>query len=292
MLQLSKKEKKINMKRHLTAAQLRNLWLGRIFIWIVIILILFPIVSIISASLAKGQAFSQAGRIFPKEITLENYVSVIKDTDFLTWVRNSLIICFSVAVIQIVLTAPAAYAFSRLRFKGRKNGLMSLLILQMFPSMMSLPAILAVAYRLDFMDHLSALILLMCGGSAYNIWLLKGFMDALPKELDEAAYIDGANTFQTFIKVILPLTRSMLVVIFVFAFIGAYGEYILTSALMKDPSTQTVATGLMTFVNNKYSTNWTQFAAAAVMASIPIVVVFSVLQKFIAKGLVAGAVKE
>lgn len=286
-----KQDTPIYFKKRLRASEIRDLYLGRIFIWIVIILAMFPLVAIISASLAKGEAFSQAGRIFPKEITFDNYVKVIKETDFLIWVKNSLIICLSVAIFQISITAPASYAFSRLKFIGRKNGLMSLLILQMFPSTMALPAILAVAYSNGFMDHLWAIVLLMCGGSAYNIWLLKGSMDGIPKELDEAAYVDGATAFQTFIKIILPLTRSMLIVMFVFAFIGAYGEFILSSALLKDPSVQTVMTGLRQFINNKYSTNWTQFAAAATMASLPIVIVFTLLQKFIAEGLVAGAVK-
>lgn len=291
MSNAAKNEEILYKKKRLRPFELRNLWLSRIFLWVFIIFTLFPIVAIISASLAKGQSFSQGGKIFPSVITFENYTNVIKNTDFMIWVKNSLLISFSVAAIQLVITAPAAYAFSRLKFWGRRSGLMGLLILQMFPTIMSLPAILAVAYKLNFMDHLSALILLQCGGSAYNIWLLKGSMDGIPKELDEAAYVDGANSLQTFFRVVLPLTRSMLLVIFVFAFIGSYGEYIMTSALMKDSSTQTIMTGLRQFINNQYSTNWTQFAAAAVMASIPIVIIASFAQKFMAKGLVAGAVK-
>ncbi|WP_234122063.1 sugar ABC transporter permease [Clostridium hydrogenum] len=291
MVELNKKEIIEYKAKRLKPSELRKLWLSRIFIWVIIVMILFPLVAVIAASLAKGQAFSQAGRIFPKEITFDNYINVIKQTDFLIWVKNSLFLCVSVSLIQLVITAPASFAFSRLKFWGRRKGLMSLLILQMFPQVMALPSILALAFKLGFMDHLGALVILMCGGSAYNIWLLKGFMDGIPKELDEAAYVDGASTFQTFIKIVLPLTKSMLVVIFIFAFIGTYGEFILTSALMKDSSVQTVATGLQQFVNNKFSTNWTEFSAAAVMASLPIMIVFSLSQKFIAKGLVAGAVK-
>lgn len=291
MLGTTKQEQPTVLKKSLRASDIKNLWLGRIVIWIVIIAILFPVISIVAASLAKGESFSQAGRIFPKEITFDNYTKVLKETNFISWVKNSLIVCFSVSIIQLLMTAPAAYAFSRLRFKGRRNGLMFLLLLQMFPSMMALPAILAIAFRLNLMDQLWGVILLQCGGSAYNIWLLKGFMDGIPKELDEAACVDGATPLQTFIRIVLPLTRSMLVVIFVFAFIGAFGEYAITSALIKDPQTQTVAVGLMDFVNNKYSTNWTEFAAAAVMGSLPIVILMSAVQKFIAKGLVAGAVK-
>jgi arabinogalactan oligomer/maltooligosaccharide transport system permease protein len=278
-------------KKRIRPAEVRNVWLGRIFLWIVIIAVLFPLVAVIAASLAKGEAFSQAGRIFPESITFDNYSKVLKDTNFMTWIKNSLILCTAVAFIQILITLPASFAFSRLKFFGKRNGLMSLLILQMFPAAMALPAILAIAYRLDFMDNLGALVILMCGGSAYNIWLLKGFIDGIPRELDEAAYVDGATTFQTFVRIIVPLTRSMLAVMFVFSFVGTYSEFLLTSALIKDPGTQTVAIGLRQFINNQFSTNWTQFAAAAVMASLPVVIVFSLTQKFIAEGLVAGAVK-
>lgn len=278
-------------KKSARPSELRNLWIGRIFIWASILLTLFPLIAIVSASLAKGESFSQGGSIFPKAITFQNYIDVLTKTDFLIWVKNSMFLCTFVAIVQLIITIPASYAFSRLKFLGKKNGLMALLILQMFPAMMAIPAILAIAYQFDFMDKLWALALLMCGGSAYNIWLLKGFIDGIPKELDEAAYVDGATTFQTFVKVILPLIRSMLVVMFVFSFIGCYSEFVLTSALMKDPSVQTIATGLRQFINNQYSTNWTQFAAASTMASLPIIIIFSVLQKFIAQGLVAGAVK-
>ncbi|WP_396334367.1 sugar ABC transporter permease [Clostridium sp. 19966] len=279
-------------KKRLRFGELRDLWLSRIFIWIFIAVVLIPIFFIVGASLAPGDTFSQSGKMFPSKITFDNYINVIQQTDFLTvWVKNSMIICLSVSFIQLCLTVPAAFAFSRLKFWGRRNGLMSLLLLQMFPGTMAISAILAIAFKIGFMDNIAGLVILMCGGSAYNIWLMKGYMDGIPRELDEAAYVDGANTFQAFIKIIVPMCKSMMVVIFIFVFIGTYSEFMYTSALMKDPENQTIATGLYQFVKDKYSTNWTQFAAASVMATLPIVIVFSLSQKFIAKGLVAGAVK-
>ncbi|GIM27449.1 sugar ABC transporter permease [Clostridium polyendosporum] len=286
----SKSDVSSKYKKKLRPSEIRNLWLGRIFIWIVTVLTLVPIIAVLSASMAPGDAFVQTS-FFPQRWTLENYIKVIKETDFLIWMKNSMVLCFSVATIQLIVTLPAAFAFSRLRFKGRKNGLMFLLILQMFPATMALPAILGIAYNLGFMDKLWSLVLLMCGGSAYNVWLVKGYIDGIPKDLDESAYVDGATTWQMFIRIILPLTRSMLVVIFLFTFIGTYSDFIFTSALMKDPGTQTVATGLRSFINNKFSANWTQFSAASIMASLPIMAVFMGLQKCIAKGLTAGSVK-
>ena len=168
---------------------------------------------------------------------------------------------------------------------------MGLLILQMFPTTMALPAILSVAYKFEMMDKLGGLILLLAVGSAYNIWLMKGYMDGIPKELSEAAYMDGATTFQVFIKIVFPLIKNMIIVIFIFAFVGAYSEFLFTSALIKDPFTETVATGMRGFIKDKYSANWTQYSAAAMMASVPVVLISVLSQKFFAQGLTAGSVK-
>lgn len=277
-------------KKKLSKSEKRIAFISRIIIWIMVAIVIFPIVAVVSASMADGQAFTQTN-LFPDTWTLKNYKAVLTETDFLLWVKNTLIISLSVAVIQLCLTIPSAFAFSRLKFLGRKKGLMMLLLLQMFPAAMALPAILGIAYKLNAMDNIWALVILQCGGSAYNIWLMKGFIDGIPKELTEAAYMDGASTLQTFIKVILPLTKNMLIVIFLFSFIGSYSEFVFASALLKDPTSQTIATGLKGFITGKFSANWTQYSAAAIMACIPIVGLFTVSQKYIADGLVSGSVK-
>lgn len=277
-------------KKKLKSFERRELWLGRIFIWVMMALVLFPIMYVVNSSLSSGDTFF-SGKLIPTSVTLDNYVEVLENTDFLLWMKNSLIVCVTVATIQVFMSLTAAYAFSRMRFKGRKNGLMSLLILQMFPTMMAIPAILGVAYKLDLMDQLWALIILLAGGSAYNIWLLKGFIDGIPRELDEAAMVDGATHWQIFCKVIIPLTKPMLAVMFLFSFMGVYSEFVLTSALIKDSSNFTLAVGLRSFIQNDFAARWTQFSAASVMASFPIVILFMLLQKHVSKGLVAGAVK-
>jgi arabinogalactan oligomer/maltooligosaccharide transport system permease protein len=282
-------------KDRLKPSQLRNLWLSRIVIWVLLAITLFPLVSIIVASLSKGNFF-MSDTFFPKEISFDNYKGLFsgdssKGGDFPIWVKNSLILCSSVAFVQLLMTGTAAYAFSRMRFKGRKNGLMALLLLQMFPSMMTISAIYAILYRFDLIDNLFALILIFAGGSAYNIWLLKGYFDSLPIELDEAAMVDGASHWQIFTKIIIPLATPMLVVMFLFSFIGTYSEYIISAVALKSPENYTVSLGLRSFINNQFSANWTMFSAAAVVSSLPIVIIFMLLQKFIQKGLVAGAVK-
>ncbi|MEG0296897.1 MAG: ABC transporter permease subunit [Clostridium sp.] len=287
-----KKEKKYKHKKKLTKYEKTSLWMGRIFIWISIAVVLFPVFAIVTASLSTGTSFMQSGLI-PEEITFANYIKVLTETDFLTWIFNTIKVALAVSTIQVLMTLPAAYAFSRLRFSGKKYGLMTLLILQMFPASMALPAILGVAYELPWgMDNHVFLIIIMCGASAYNIWLMKGFIQGLPRELDESAYVDGATHFEVFKKIIFPLSKPMLVVIFFFSFIGTFGEYVLSAALLKDPEMKLLVMGLKTFMDQGASANWTTYAAAAVMATIPLTIGFVAIQKFISKGLVAGAVKE
>ena len=284
-------DKKVVYKKKLRSDEKRVAWISRIFIWAMIIITLFPIIAVITASMAKGNAFTQS-TFFPAEWTLENYVKVIRETNFLLWVRNSLLISTIVAVIQLLLSVPAAFAFAKLRFWGRRKGLMSLLILQMFPATMALPAILGIVFAYNLTNKPWVLILILAGGSAYNIWLLKGAIDGIPDELVEAAYIDGASTLKVFYSIILPLLRNMLIVIFLFAFIGAYSEFMFTSSLLKNADVQTITTGLQKFITDNFSAKWTQYSAAAVMAALPIVVIFMIFQKYIATGLVSGSVKE
>lgn len=282
-------------KHRLKPRERRNLWLSRLFVWVVVAIVLFPLFSIVVASLSKGNYFYQ-GNFFPSQITFENYTGLFsgdptKGGQFPIWVKNSMILCTSVAILQLFMTGTAAYAFSRMRFKGRRNGLMSLLLLQMFPSMMTISAIYALLLKFSLLDNIWALVLVLAGGSAYNIWLLKGFFDGLPIELDEAAMVDGASHWQIFTKIIIPLARPMLAVIFLFSFIGVYSEYMISRITLQSTENYTLAIGLRTFIFGQFSANWTKFAAAAVLASLPIMIIFMLLQKFIQKGLVAGAVK-
>lgn len=285
-----KVENNIKYKKVMSRGDRITANVSRLVIWVMILIVIFPIMAIVAASMGSGETFTQ-GTVFPTSWTLDNYRKVIQETDFLIWAKNSLIVCTSCAIIQLILTIPAAFAFSKLKFWGRRYGLMSLLILQMFPSTMAFTAILTIAYKLNFMDNLWALVILQCAGSAYNIWLMKGTIDGIPNEIIEAAYVDGATTWQMFLKIIVPLIRNMMLVIFVFAFVGAYSEFMFAAALMKSPENQTITTGMQQFIKNQFSTNWTLYSAAAIMASIPVVMITMVGQKFMASGLVAGSVK-
>lgn len=285
----------LKYKHHMTPAERRDLWINRIVIWFFIICALYPILFIIGASLSKGDAFF-SDSILPKQITFKNYISLFDgslgdDMNFGRSIINSLKLCIVVCVVQMFMTATSAYAFSRMKFKGRKYGLMSLLIVQMFPMIMTVSAVYVMLIMIGGVDRIWVVALFIAGGSAFNIWLMKGFIDSLPKELDEAAMVDGATHWQVFTKIILPLSRPMFAVILLFVFIGAYSEFAISSSGLSDSGNWTVAITLQHFIDNSFNKHWTQFAAAAVVGSVPQVILFLTLQKFLQGGLTAGAVK-
>lgn len=268
----------------------RVLWISRVFIWITMVLVVFPAIWIVMSSFSAGDSFFLSS-LFPKKFSTEHYVELFTETNFMKWVGNSLKLCFIVALIQLALTSLAAYAFSRLRFAGRKYGLMSLLVLQVFPSSMAVAGYYILIYKFGLVDSNTALIFVLAGGSAFNIWLLKSYMDGIPVELDEAAMVDGANQFQVFYKIVMPLAVPELAVLFLFSFIATYSEYVITSIFLQTPGKMTLALGLQSFISDQFAAHWTMFSAAAVVSSLPIMVVFMCLQRYIQNGLVAGGVK-
>ena len=261
-----------------------GVWMSRMIIWIVIVCTLFPSIWVLIASFSAGQSFFRT-TLLPNELTMQNYSALMAETNFKTWVANSLKICLGVSFIQLFLTSTAAYAFSRLRFPGRKNGLLTLLVLQVFPSGMAVSGYYVLIYKYGLSDSMLALILVLAGGSAFNIWLVKAYIDTIPKELDEAAFVAGANHRIVFIHIILPLARPQLAVIFVLSFIAAYSEYVITSIFLNNPQNHTLALGLQTFITNQFAANWTLFAAAAVLSSLPIMAMFLFMQRFLQNGL-------
>lgn len=277
-------------KEKISARDARRLWISRVVIWIVIVLVMFPVLWIVMSSFSAGDSFFLSS-LFPEHLSTEHYTALFRETDFLLWVGNSLKFCFIVAAIQLIMTSLAAYAFSRMRFTGRKYGLMSLLVLQVFPNSMAVAGYYILIYQFGLVDSSLALIFVLAGGSAFNIWLLKSYIDGLPVELDEAAMIDGANGFQVFYKIIIPLATPQLAVIFLFSFIATYSEYVITSIFLQTPGKMTLALGLQTFISDQFAAHWTMFSAAAVVSSLPIMIIFMCLQKFIQSGLVAGGVK-
>lgn len=276
--------------KKLVAYERRTLWISRVIIWIAIGVILSPAIWIVMSSFSAGDSFFLSS-LFPDKFSTEHYVELFQKTDFVLWVWNSVKLCIAVAIIQLTLTALAAYSFSRMRFTGRKYGLMSLLVLQVFPNSMAISGYYILLYQFGLVDNMIALIFVLAGGSAFQIWLLKSYMDGIPKELDEAAMVDGAGHFTVFIKIILPLASPQLAVIFLFSFIATYSEYVISSVFLQTPGNMTLALGLQSFISDQFAAHWTLFSAAAVLSSLPIMIVFMALQRYIQNGLVAGGVK-
>ncbi|MCL6454590.1 MAG: sugar ABC transporter permease [Alicyclobacillus sp.] len=264
-------------------------WVIRVVLWVVLVVTLVPLLYVVTASFSATQSLSSASLI-PHHPTLSNYRNVFQ-SGFLRWAWNSTEIALVVSAAQLLITSTAAYAFSRMHFIGRKYGLMTLLVLQMFPNSMAVAAIYAVLAKWGMLDRLWVYMLLLIGGSAFNIWLMKGYLDTIPIELDEAARVDGAGHFRIFLSVIIPLARPMLAVVFFLSMIGFYSEYILAGTVLQSPSNYTLGLGMYNLINTQFAQNWGLFSAASLLSAIPLALAFGFLNPLMAKGLTAGASK-
>ena len=278
-------------KKHLRRFEIAQLWFDRLMVWVAILLVLIPVLSIVTASLQKGDAFfSETLLPDPTRFTWDNYSYLFTKTRFPIWIKNTVMMGVMVGGVQVFITALSSYAFSRLRFWGRKGGIQAMLILQMMPNFVAIAGYQYALFKLDIANFWG-LLLVFTGASAYNIWLVKGYMDGLPKELDEAARVDGATDWQVFVKVILPLARPMLAVMFLFAFMGIYAEFAMSNAILKSQSDQMLAQALKSFVTNNFSTNWGRFSAAVIVSSVPVAIIWGFAQKYVESGLTRGAIK-
>jgi arabinogalactan oligomer/maltooligosaccharide transport system permease protein len=199
------------------------------------------------------------------------------------------------AVFTVLLGAMAAYAFSRFRFRGRRTGMLSLLLIQMFPQFLAIVAIYLIMLEVSDifpaigLNSRAGVILVYLGGAlGINAWLMKGFFDSIPVELDESARVDGATPSQIFWGVILPLAAPVLAVIGLLSFIATLNEYVIVSTLLQDPQKYTLSVGLFTYVSREYGQDWGPFCAGVALMAIPVIILFLLLQRFIVHGLTGG----
>ncbi len=260
---------------------------------------LFPVVFVVSGALNPAGTLTGSNRLFG-EVSTSNYDKLFHDplNPYLRWFANSLLISTITAIGTVLLAASAAYAFSRFRFRGRRAGLTSLMLVQMFPQLLAQVAIFLLLFGISDvfpaigLDRQLGLIMVYLGGAlGVNTYLLKGFFDSIPKELDEAAKIDGATHTQIFFGIILRLAAPILVVVGLLSFVSSMSEFVIASVVLQDPTRQTLAVGMYRFVSQRFSENWGVFAAGATLAAIPVVVLFQFLQRYIVSGLTAGSVK-
>jgi arabinogalactan oligomer/maltooligosaccharide transport system permease protein len=223
--------------------------------------------------------------------TFSNYLDVLTQDDFFLWIWNSLLITVSTAFLGVALSSTGAYAFSRFEFPGRKAGLIFLLTTQMIPAGMLMLPIWIIAFNLGLIGQWSGLVLAYSVGSIpFSIWILKGYYDTIPKELEEAATIDGATKMQTFFLIMLPLAAPALAIVFLFNFMNAWNDYLLAKIMIENRDKYTWPLGLER-MQGQFNTKWGAFAAAAIMVSVPVVILFLSSSKYLVSGLTLGSVK-
>lgn len=266
---------------------------------VVSIFAIFPLLYVLSASLNSNGTLIGSNKLF-SQISLDSYVRMLTNPDvpYPMWFLNTMIVAVVTGFTMVFIGALAAYAFSRMRFAGRRVGLITIVVVQMFPQLLAVVAIFLMMTSIgDWfpaigLNTLSGLILIYLGGAlGVNTYLMYGFFNTIPKELDEAAKIDGAGHARIFFTIILRLVAPILAVVGLLSFIGIVNEYVIASVMLIDPDKKTLVVGLTQLVSNPRYADWSAFSAGAVMAAIPVVVLFLLLQKYIVGGLTAGATK-
>lgn len=272
---------------------------------ILIFFSIFPVLWIISASFSSTQSLSTQTLIPPK-VSMLNYERLFGldpnyrfgDLIYQKWIFNSIKVASITSVLSLAITTMAAYAFSRMRFSGRITVLKGILLIQVFPNLLALVAIYVMLFqvgeiipRLGLNTHAGLIMVYLGGSMGINIWLMKGFLDTIPRAIDESGMVDGATHTQIFTYLILPLLRPILVTIGILNFIGTYGDFVLARILLTDVEKYTLMVGLQIFTSGQFDQKWGVFAAGALIGAIPIMIIYLLLQDQITGGLTTGAVK-
>jgi arabinogalactan oligomer / maltooligosaccharide transport system permease protein len=266
---------------------------------ILIFFSIFPILWVFSASInPTGSLATQ--RLIPQNPGLGNFRELLDSglIPFWTWFGNSLKIATITSVLSLSITTIAAYAFSRFRFSGRQTMLKGILLIQVFPTLLTLVAVFLMISQigdilpfLGLNQHTSLILVYLGGAMGVNIWLMKGFLDTVPRDIDESAMVEGASDWQIFTRLILPLLRPILIVIAILNYISTYGEFVLARVLLKSADQYTLMVGLQIFTQAQFAQRWGVFAAGALIGALPIMIIYLVLQDQIVGGLTQGAVK-
>jgi arabinogalactan oligomer / maltooligosaccharide transport system permease protein len=264
---------------------------------LLVAVVLYPVMLVCKKAFEPGRHFALSASPLPHDLTLDHFGDLFGargghgELLFLRHAMSSLVVALATTVVGVVVSCTAAYALSRFRFPGRKAGLTTFLVVQMFPATLLLLPLYVILDKLGLLNSLVGLVLVYSTTAIpFCVWTLKGYFDTLPRELEEAARIDGASTWMIFRKIMLPLARPGIAVTALFSFMTAWNEFIMASTFMTDESKYTLPVLIQSSVG-QFSADWGLFAAGAVVTSIPVMVAFYVLQKYLVGGLTAGAVK-
>ncbi len=260
-------------------------------------IVLYPLLLVCKKAFEPGRAFALSASPLPSSVTLDHFKDLFgaRGGDgsllFLRSTVNSLVVAVATTVVGVVLSCTAAYALSRFRFPGRKAGLTTFLVVQMFPATLLLLPLYVVLDKLGLLNSVAGLVLVYATTAIpFCVWQLKGYFDALPRELEEAARIDGASPWMIFRRIMLPLARPGIAVTALFSFMTAWNEFIMASTFLTDESRYTLPVLVQSSVG-QFTADWGLFAAGAIVTSLPVMAAFYVVQKYLVGGLTAGAVK-
>jgi len=257
---------------------------------IVAIVVIYPLLWVVGSALNESSGISRSS-VIPEKISLENFRVLFNDFNYGRWYLNTLYVATLTTLFSLVIHTMTAFVFARFPFKGRKAGLLTVMVLQMFPSFMSLTALYMIALNFGMLNNLHMLVIVyVAGGIPANIWLVRGYMLNIPKSMDEAAAIDGVSKIQLFFKIILPLSMPIMFFIAVTSFMGPWMDYMLPRYLINMNERRTLAIGLFDLITGT-NANFPAFCAGAVLVAIPITILYMVFQRFLLEGLMAGANK-
>lgn len=256
------------------------------------VITVYPMLNVFSIALRPGDAlFSTSLSIIPKNATLDNFRRAFAEYDLARWLLNSLLVSIISSIFGVLFSITAGYAFSRFQFKGKNKGMTVLLITQMFPATMMLLPLYLMLIKLNLSDsYIGLIIVYISTAIPFNIWMMKGYYDTIPKELEESAYVDGANIFTSFYKIILPLATPAIALTALFSFMGAWSEYITARVILSSPNLLTLPIGL-TNLQGEFLTAWGVYSAAALVTALPVMILFIALSKYLVGGLTLGSVK-
>ena len=257
-----------------------------------VVVSVYPILRVLTISLRPGDnLLNESLRIIPQDADFNNYIRLFTEKPFLIWVRNSLLITLVVTITGVAMASTAGYAFSRFRFPGRKAGLLSLLVTQMFPATMLLLPLYIMISKLNLVNSFIGLTIMYSASALpFCIWLMKGYYDTIPISLEESAKMDGASRIYAFWRIILRLAAPALVITALFSFMAAWNEYIVAAQVLWYEDMFTIPLGLKSMQGNM-TTEWGMYAAAALLISIPVIILFVALSKWLVSGLTLGSVK-
>lgn len=264
-----------------------------IFLALLSVIILYPLLFVLSGAFSKGTSLAQMNIIpFTNGITFEHFTYIFNSTDYPTWYTNTIIIAFFSSLSTVIIASLGAYTFSRFRFTMKKSLMLSMLVLQIFPSFIGMVAIYVILQKVGGIDTLWGLVLVYVAGNIpYNTWLVKSYLDTIPRSLDEAARIDGASHFTIFARIVIPIAKPIVIFLAITTFTGPWMDYIMPKYVLRSAEKFTLAMGLFSFIDGK-NAEFTNFAAGALLVAIPFIIFFALSQNMMVTSLGGAAVKE